>query len=149
MLNTALELQAIARVHRIGQEHETTVWLYLVDGTVEQSIYNLSVQRRLEHMDQSLKKRLSEETPQLLDATLDEANSLELEQARISKLMGKGGISGEAVDKRDLWTCLFGDARSRRREDDEQIRNNPAVRGFLAAEAAEERRDGAERPHDA
>ncbi|KAG8413208.1 hypothetical protein J3458_012796 [Metarhizium acridum] len=50
LLNTALELQAIARVDRIGQQHETTVWLYLVSGTVEESIYNLSVQRRMEHM---------------------------------------------------------------------------------------------------
>ncbi|KAI8192877.1 putative ATP-dependent helicase [Colletotrichum sp. SAR 10_65] len=33
LLNTALELQAIARVDRIGQKHETTVWLYLIEGT--------------------------------------------------------------------------------------------------------------------
>src|SRR3954465_8641061 len=50
LLNTALELQAIARVDRIGQQHETTVWLYLVSGTVEESIHNLSVHRRMEHM---------------------------------------------------------------------------------------------------
>ena len=141
LLNTALELQAIARVHRIGQEHETTVWLYLVDGTVEQSIYNLSVQRRLEHMDQTHKKRPSDETPELLAEELDVANSLELQQAHISKLMGTGRISGEAVDKNDLWTCLFGHV-STQRQAEEEIRNNPAVRGFLAAEAAEERMNG-------
>ena len=50
LLNTALELQAIARVDRIGQQHETTVWLYIAEGTVEESIYKLSVQRRLEHV---------------------------------------------------------------------------------------------------
>src|SRR5262249_33968376 len=46
LLNTALELQAIARVDRIGQTHETTVWLYLMKGTVEESIYDLTASRR-------------------------------------------------------------------------------------------------------
>lgn len=142
LLNTALELQAIARVHRIGQENETTVWLYLVDGTVEQSIYNLSVQRRLEHMDHNMGQRQrigGGAQDELRDEELDQANSLELQQAHISKLMGRGGVSGEAVDKKDLWTCLFGHVRPQRLDEDERIRNNPAVRGLLAAQAAEER----------
>jgi E3 ubiquitin-protein ligase SHPRH len=108
LLNTALELQAIARVDRIGQEHETTVWLYVVDGTVEQSIYNLSVQRRMEHMGRNERGKSRESTPGILDSKLEAANSLEMEQAHLSKLMGKGGISGEVVDKNDLWDCLFG-----------------------------------------
>ncbi|KAK3944163.1 putative ATP-dependent helicase IRC20 [Diplogelasinospora grovesii] len=152
LLNTALELQAIARVHRIGQEHETTVWLYIVDGTVEESIHNLSVQRRMEHMGHLTSsnrkgKQKEGETNGIkeeeLDVNLEAANTLELQQAHLSKLMGKNGISGEAVDKNDLWTCLFGhvnrDAR-RRQEAEEEIQNNPVVRGFLAAEAAEQRR---------
>jgi E3 ubiquitin-protein ligase SHPRH len=139
ILNTALELQAIARVDRIGQQQETTVWLYIVDGTVEQSIYDLSVQRRMEHMGRNLKGKSKESTPELLDSNLDAANSLEMQQAQLSKLMGKGGISGEAVDKKDLWTCLFGQA-NKRTADDEHVRSNPAVRGLLAAEAAEQRR---------
>lgn len=143
ILNTALELQAIARVDRIGQEHETTVWLYLVEGTVEESIYNLSVQRRMEHMGRHLKGKSTRSTPELLDANLEVANSKELEQASLSKLMGKGGIAGEAVDNNDLWTCLFGHVRSaREREAQERMRSNPAVRGFLATEAAEARING-------
>lgn len=47
MLTTALELQAISRVHRIGQNKPTTVWLFSVESTVEQAILNLSTQRRL------------------------------------------------------------------------------------------------------
>jgi E3 ubiquitin-protein ligase SHPRH len=139
LLNTALELQAIARVDRIGQQHETTVWLYIVDGTVEESIYELSVQRRMAHIGQSLqgKGKSKESTPELLDAKLDEANALEMQQAHLSKLMGKDGISGEAVDKDDLWTCLFGHLRAggQVRADGETA--NPAIRRFLAAEAAE------------
>ncbi|RDA90582.1 hypothetical protein CP533_2604 [Ophiocordyceps camponoti-saundersi (nom. inval.)] len=39
LLSPALEMQAVARVHRIGQRHQSTVWLYLVSGTVEEAIY--------------------------------------------------------------------------------------------------------------
>ncbi|KAL2162696.1 hypothetical protein VTH06DRAFT_6532 [Thermothelomyces fergusii] len=145
LLNTALELQAIARVDRIGQQHETTVWLYIVDGTVEESIYELSVQRRMEHMGRGLEGGSKESTAELLDARLDEANALEMQQAHLSKLMGKDGISGEAVDKDDLWTCLFGHLRpgqgrsGTEREREREPANLP-VRRFLAAEAAEARR---------
>lgn len=145
LLNTALELQAIARVDRIGQEHETTVWLYIVEGTVEESIHNLSVQRRMEHMGQNLKGKSKESTPELLDAKLEAANSMELQQASLSRLMGKGSISGEVVDQNDLWTCLFGHIDSRaaaQLDDDERLRSNPAIRGYLAAEAATARMNG-------
>ncbi len=143
LLNTALELQAIARVDRIGQQHETTVWLYIVEGTVEESIYDLSVQRRMEHMGQNLKGKAKGSTPDelLLDATLDEANALEMQQAQLSRLMGKDGISGEAVDKDDLWTCLFGHLRPKqgRGETEGVNAGNVVTRRFLAAEAAEGR----------
>ncbi|KAK4127565.1 hypothetical protein N657DRAFT_678155 [Parathielavia appendiculata] len=141
LLNTALELQAIARVDRIGQQHETTVWLYIVDGTVEESIYELSVQRRMEHMGRNLslnKSKSKESTPELLDAKLDEANALEMQQAHLSKLMGKDGILGEAVDNDDLWTCLFGRRHLRQAQEDNQPVNAATMR-FLAAEAAENR----------
>lgn len=61
LINTAIELQAIARVHRIGQHQDTTVWMYLVANTVEESIYQISVARRLAHIarrrEENLKKR--------------------------------------------------------------------------------------------
>jgi E3 ubiquitin-protein ligase SHPRH len=147
LLNTALELQAIARVDRIGQQHETTVWLYIVDGTVEESIYNLSVQRRMEHMGRTAKGKSKESTPELIDASLEAANSLELQQASLSKLMGKGPSAGETVATGDLWQCLFGhlekggDATGadQAAREEEHLRNNAAVRSFLAAEAAESR----------
>lgn len=154
IVNTALELQAIARVDRIGQEHETTVWLYVVQGTVEESIYNLSVQRRMEHMGRRDKGKSKESTPELLDASIEDANTLEMEQAALAKLMSKDRSAGEMVETNDLWECLFGHvARSRREEASaaavgaaaaaDERAQNPAVIGFLAAEAAERRRDGA------
>jgi E3 ubiquitin-protein ligase SHPRH len=140
LLNTALELQAIARVDRIGQQHETTVWLYLVTGTVEESIYNLSVQRRMEHMRRTGKGKSKESTPDLLAASIDEANTLELEQAALSRLMSKDKTAGENVEKNDLWECLFGHVARQEEAPEKDTRlQEQAVMGYLAAEAAEER----------
>lgn len=147
LLNTALELQAIARVDRIGQEHETTVWLYLVEGTVEESIYNLSVQRRIEHMGQAQidhKGKSKEATPEVSDMNLEAANSMELQQAALSKLMSKDKRLGEVVDKNDLWECLFGHVAQQKAAEatsaaqDDRF-ENPAVMRFLAGEAAQAR----------
>lgn len=108
LLNTALELQAIARVDRIGQKNETTVWLYLIEGSVEESIYNLSVKRRMEHMGQKSKGKSKESTPEVQEPTLEAANTLELEQAHLNQLMSRDKNAGEAVATDDLWECLFG-----------------------------------------
>lgn len=137
LINTALELQAIARVHRIGQEQETTVWLYIIDGTVEESIYNLSVQRRMKHMHVGAQgqSRSISSAPVLQDEAIQAANSLELEQANLSKLMEKGRTQGEAVDQSDLWECLFGHVGQVKERNP-----GPELRGLLAAEAAEQRR---------
>lgn len=80
------------------------MWLYLVDGTVEESIYNLSVSRRLEHMGRVAKGKGEGASP----AELEAANTLELEQAQLSRLIRKDRSGGEVVDKGDVWQCLFG-----------------------------------------
>ncbi|GAB0136818.1 DNA helicase rad5 [Epichloe bromicola] len=148
LLNTALELQAIARVDRIGQQHETTVWLYLVSGTVEESVYNLSVQRRTEHMgrrnrDSNGASAKGATAPEVLDASIEAANTLELEHAALSKLMSKDRTAGEMVAKGDLWECLFGSAGSVENANeghrDARIQEK-AVLSYLAGEAAEARR---------
>ncbi|KAI3399282.1 hypothetical protein diail_7236 [Diaporthe ilicicola] len=144
LINTALELQAIARVHRIGQDQETTVWLYIVDGTVEESIYNLSVRRRMAHIGDSNrgKGKSTEATPEPGDEAIEAANSMELEHAQLSKLMRKGKAAGEAVDKGDLWECLFGHVGGQAVNGTAGAKEpGPAIRGFLAAEAAEQRRE--------
>ncbi|KAI0408187.1 SNF2 family N-terminal domain-containing protein [Xylaria palmicola] len=109
LLNAALELQAIARVDRIGQKHETTVWLYLIEDTVEEHIQALSEQRRFAHMEEDGGKGKGKGKPNDVSTEegLEAANSRELEQSNISKLMDKGE-EGEVVDKGDLWECLFG-----------------------------------------
>ena len=138
ILNTAIELQAIARVDRIGQEHETTVWLYIVDGTVEESIYDLSVRRRMEHMGRNFKGKSKESTPELLDITLEDSNALEMQGAQLTKLMRKGKGGGEAVPKDDLYPCLFGSkAMLAGGPQGERLRNDPRLRRYLPPDAAD------------
>ena len=116
LINTAIELQAIARVHRIGQHQPTTVWMYLVEDTVEKSIYEISIKRRLSHIEGAATNGsgLSEGSDGM-ERQLDAANTLELQQAPLSRLLNKGPGGGEMVGQEDLWNCLF-------RQKPEQIR---------------------------
>ncbi|CBX98502.1 similar to SNF2 family helicase/ATPase [Plenodomus lingam JN3] len=115
LINPALELQAIARVHRIGQKR---------------AIYEISVKRRLEHMgrgsggaaDAVRKKEEDGEDDEIMgqdggrgervkEESLDQANSKELRDASVKQLLRKKG-DGEIVKECDLWKCLFGRPRT-------------------------------------
>ncbi|KAF1971468.1 hypothetical protein BU23DRAFT_556001 [Bimuria novae-zelandiae CBS 107.79] len=115
LINPALELQAIARVHRIGQKRATTVFMYIVGNTVEEAIYDISVKRRLEHMGRDANSRSGSATDaaseQVQERKLDVANSEEIKTASLSKLVREGN-QGEVVVADDLWKCLFGKARN-------------------------------------
>ncbi|KIX93982.1 uncharacterized protein Z520_10319 [Fonsecaea multimorphosa CBS 102226] len=166
LINTAIELQAIARVHRIGQHRPTTVWMYLIADTVEESIYDISVTRRLAHMKSnssnggsgqkgkgksgtgaSSASQSGTHTPTtnnaLQENAIDAANSMELQAADLSRLLASGKSGGEMVDKEDLWSCLFGHVGRRGEVGlDALAENQPAnteVGRFLRAEAAESR----------
>lgn len=113
LINAAIELQAIARVHRIGQQRPTTVFMYLIHNTVEEAIYDISVARRLEHMhtgNQSIPTSGRASPVHEQERGLDKANSREMEAAPLKQLLSKGG-GGEAVKNDDLWQCLFGKPR--------------------------------------
>ncbi|PHH80486.1 hypothetical protein CDD82_1716 [Ophiocordyceps australis] len=96
LLNTRLELQAVARVDRIGQRFETTVWLFLVAGSVEESVHHLSARRRLEHAAAGAAKQ--QEAP--------------------PSLMSRNKEAGEMVLGHDLWECLFGHVARARAADE-------------------------------
>ncbi|PQE34022.1 hypothetical protein CJF32_00002864 [Rutstroemia sp. NJR-2017a WRK4] len=145
LLNTALELQAIARVDRIGQTVGTSVWLYLVGDTVEESIYELSVKRRLEHLGHAVgsKKGKGRELTEdeLVAGGLEEANSMELQDVKLADLLAKGTSGGEAVGEDDLWECLFGGRAKRNATNLSRgnIMEDEVVRRDLAAQAADAR----------
>ncbi|KAB8230672.1 putative SNF2 family helicase/ATPase [Aspergillus alliaceus] len=143
LINTAIELQAIARVHRIGQHRPTTVWMYLVSGTVEESIYDLSVSRRLAHIIQKEKaeqpfKDGKNAVMNLTESAIDSANSLEIQDAALSRLMVGGASGGELVKKDDLWQCLFGN--SGKEANGFRAGAGGEVARFLREDAAEQRR---------
>ncbi|KAJ6186951.1 hypothetical protein N7519_001859 [Penicillium mononematosum] len=147
LINTAIELQVIARVHRIGQHRPTTVWMYLVSGTVEESIYEISVTRRLAHItekEKQAKAALSTspaDDDDVTEAAIESANSMELQDATLTTLMQRGSEGGEMVKKDDLWQCLFGNTK-------QKDGTNPSAEAerevgrFLRGEAAEQRREG-------
>ena len=147
LINTAIELQAIARVHRIGQHRATTVWMYLVSDTVEESIYDISVSRRLSHIVQRetdkgppVSKGSQNGVSQLKSLTetaIDSANSLEIQDANLANLMSSGSSGGEMVKKDDLWECLFGEASKKKSPSASSVEAEREVDRFLRGEAAE------------
>ena len=110
LINTALELQAISRVHRIGQHLPTTVWMYLVEDTVEKAIYDISVARRMSHITLTMAEYTREAVDSIsIEREIEAANSLALQEAPLSNsLLSKGISGGEMVKKEDVWQCLFG-----------------------------------------
>lgn len=138
LLNVGLELQAVSRVHRIGQQRATTVWLYVVNNTVEQSVLELATRRRMAFIGQNN----DEDTPmsdaessQLLDEKLEAAESDELREG-LGKLIEKSPGGGELVDTKDLWDCLF--TRTDAGSGAPKV-NHLLVRRELALNAAEQR----------
>lgn len=107
LVNHALELQAIGRVHRIGQMKPTTVFCYQVIDTVEQRIVNLARKQ-----NQSLFT-----TENCISNDLKDSAEL-VAKVQESKSQQKGfTLNGSRKDKEgeyvaqlvDVITCLFGD----------------------------------------
>lgn len=122
--------------------------MYLVSDTVEQSIYDLSVSRRLAHIMQKEKKKEKQLTstsdngtsiPKLTETVIDSANSLEMQDAALSKLMAGGASGGEMVKKDDLWQCLFGNSSQNKPMNAHLADAGGEVARFLRGEAAEQR----------
>lgn len=80
--------------------------MYIVEDTVENSIYDISVTRRLAHMGRSSGKVERREDASL-ENEIDAANSMEMEATPLGNLLAKGSSGGEVVGKEDLWNCLF------------------------------------------
>jgi E3 ubiquitin-protein ligase SHPRH len=142
LIQTAVELQAIARVHRIGQTRPTTIWMYLINDTVEEAIYDISVARRLAYVQARQSNRVQKSrsaTPApLQENAIDAANSEQLQSAPLTTLLVKGKEGGELVGKDDLWQCLFG--KTQKDTTQSSIEEVPEVARHFRAEAAVRRR---------
>ena len=75
-----------------------------MEDTVEKSIYDISVTRRLAHMGARGTVEKSEEAS--IENQIDAANTMEMEQTALGNLLAKGSGGGEVVSKEDLWNCL-------------------------------------------
>ncbi len=125
--------------------------MYLVSDTVEESIYDISVSRRLDHIIQKEREQNASSAASvdngangavienITEAAIDSANSLEMQDAPLAKLMEGGAFGGELVKKDDLWQCLFGNPRQERATNGPMSAGSDVAR-FLRAEAAEQRR---------
>ena len=80
--------------------------MYAVPHTVEKSIYDISVSRRLAHMGRSRDTEERREDGNV-EMKIDAANTTELEERPLGNLLAKGSSGGEVVSKEDLWNCLF------------------------------------------
>ncbi|ODQ78661.1 hypothetical protein BABINDRAFT_8910 [Babjeviella inositovora NRRL Y-12698] len=91
LVNTALELQAISRIHRIGQQRPTTVWMYVISESVEESIAVMATERRLHLLGRADESAV--DSLQLADGT--------------GEMVDAKGHGGEVVGDKDLWLAFF------------------------------------------
>ena len=121
-------------MHRIGQHSPTTVWMYIVEDTVEKSIYDISVTRRLAQMGRSGDK-VERSGEASLEGKIDAANTMELEGQALGHLLAKGTSGGEVVSQEDLWKCLFSHRPGQHGYSQEAEREVARHFGGVAAEA--------------
>lgn len=82
--------------------------MYLVENTVEKSIYDISVSRRMSQIGVTGALDTEDmDEPTILESKIEAANSLEIQQAPLSRLLTRGSGGGELVARDDLWDCLF------------------------------------------
>lgn len=118
LVNTSLELQALGRVHRIGQTKETSVWCYYVNDTVEERILALSAYKGQSLYMQGRHTSLSD-GPNTLEAGVASSSKATAEHSRQGEkkrsLVGKGKLVGGAGAMRgditsnstELLACFF------------------------------------------
>ncbi|GAA6044440.1 hypothetical protein JCM8097_006647 [Rhodosporidiobolus ruineniae] len=95
LLHPSLELQAVARVHRIGQRHETVVYQFAVKGTVDERVAELRA-RQGTSLFLPYDSRPDPEQESRLGQVKDRASG----EARAQFAKG-GKTSDEAIDDED------------------------------------------------
>ena len=80
------------------------MWLYTVNGTVEERVLDVSSRKRLGSWNELPTKELSSDNSLGVQLAQSEAHDL---QQHVGKLLEKRGV-GEVVETGELWKCLFG-----------------------------------------
>jgi E3 ubiquitin-protein ligase SHPRH len=103
LVNTSLELQAISRIHRIGQTKATTVWMFAIENTLEESIVVMSTNKRLRYFETS-----KAHTRFAKEEDISKADSMTmLQSGGMDTLVNRGQSEGETVLNGDLWDAFF------------------------------------------
>lgn len=118
LVNTPTELQAISRIHRIGQKKVTTVWMFAIENSVEENIVALGTRKRLEYLRANAREKhlqISDPEPQELEQIVEDdlltAESFALTVGQTSETSSGRQFTGnsESIDDSDLWNVYFGD----------------------------------------
>ncbi|RCK54500.1 putative ATP-dependent helicase IRC20 [Candida viswanathii] len=115
LVNISLELQAISRIHRIGQKKKTTVWMFAIENTIEESIIVTSTDKRLKYIKSN--KRSNGD----IEKVENDPDEDELTKAESLALVSGGGQDnvmsksdyGEMVTTHDLWSAFFSSTMGR------------------------------------
>lgn len=78
-----------------------------MEGTVEKAIYDISVDRRMSHLGRPQLPRMDDLDRSHFETEIEVANTMELQEAALSKLLTRDSRGGEVVANNDLWDCLF------------------------------------------
>lgn len=105
LVNTSLELQAISRIHRIGQKKPTTVWMFAIENTVEESIIITSTNKRIKLIENSAIDQEVVSEPS--EIKLSEADSLTMMCSVGADELLEKHAQGENVTNNDLWHSFF------------------------------------------
>ncbi|KAJ3094992.1 hypothetical protein HDU97_007359 [Phlyctochytrium planicorne] len=110
VLNAGIELQAIGRVHRIGQEKVTRVYRYTIFDSVEERIVSLVRKKRKEKQSGNAEAEADGVGDEMdLDIQENQESAYSAADAGIPLLEQKNLGGGEVVVEKDLMWCLFGD----------------------------------------
>lgn len=119
LVNTPVELQAISRIHRIGQKSVTTVWMFAIENTVEENIVALGTRKRLDYLKANAKehpensRQASAQPGPIIEKDLRTAESFALSLGQTSETTTGRVFSGvsEMVADSDLWNVYFGESK--------------------------------------
>lgn len=113
LVNTPTELQAISRIHRIGQKNITTVWMFAIENSVEENIVALGTRKRHEYLKANAQENhqpQEDEADKIVETDLRTAESFALTLGQATETGRQFSGNSESIADSDLWNVYFGEA---------------------------------------